>query len=874
MVSEDQRNVKIENIKRVLLNMATFLKERAEMLEAEAGNLKRCVCYTENDGICLNDTTTNQGETKSDFQRAVETVSVGIDNLIIMINGYLKNVENVINDIEGVTKVNSSLLIEHILLIDCMRERTHSLAEKLEYFHVAYENLVSGYNFLHLPIPTISRRVKASNLMLYLDKKITENYAKLKKDIFGIESNDSDNEKVFSTWNFSAHDHIKKIDDSGNTYISFNFWLLEKQYFYPIAYHEIGHSLYRTLIKCNVDPNNVLLGRDAMSKIISKLYIARKTEGKNKGLTMPLVPLIYQDIICDLSAYALTGSAYIFSLFYTGFIRGLHKNFYKDLTQESLILEKDFSVKDRECKERHENLTLLTWTNVDIDMISFFVRLHILIDLHEEIFGPLQSDDHLKAIRDVLDVVYHRPGQHNTENFTTFANVVSASDELKRQYNLEKSFVMLAYLLLKEEINKRRVIDIVKQYRFEKKKRFKQKYEKFKEVFLEILYVDKADDYDIFEKYDPGSYFEYIWALRYDQIVKKLSKNKSIDFSKLYSGRLMRCKNLQEIGLLNPDSAFSLDSVIYELVFFKFRDNSRKLIEFKSNEFDGNNINEVFDEEGRVTYAFGPYDLVYIGKKTTREIDSLLREIDKNENINPYFTERHALYMLRDKEGDVNSDFPLDLMIMYSSPYDFANIKHTRTEFNEIEELTLNSCKKYYKNAKIFSSMGNENFLIYFEGLSSYNLKKITDMFIADSALKGNTYSTVLLNKNINKNMESRKNGKSVKTILTLLYKYKRKLPDNPDDKDQNDSKIIDFEKKIWSCLEDNKKLQFDSAYRLLGIFDGKILLEVESEFSPINDQVYNLVECISNYFSDLQIEYQLPIAFENERDDRLELEN
>jgi len=232
----------MKNIKNAYNNLLILLEEKAIITQGEVQNIIRAANYT----IAKDMEENNSDYHNSQFLRDSNLIKESLIKLLRKINKYKEDIEKLKEDIKSfdVTFIHDNIHLQILLKLDCMQNRSFDLSEKLEYLYRAYENLISPYNLLYLPLPSISKRIKTSNLMLFFNQELND-YNNVIKELFfkvPVEKYSKDNPiGVFSTWNFSSADHVKDIDDSGREFISLSFWFYEKQIFYPIAFHEISH---------------------------------------------------------------------------------------------------------------------------------------------------------------------------------------------------------------------------------------------------------------------------------------------------------------------------------------------------------------------------------------------------------------------------------------------------------------------------------------------------------------------------------------------------------------------------------------------------------------------------------------------------------
>ena len=833
-------NIKVKSIYIVLLNMIRFLDEKNELLLGESLHIKRSIKFIKGD---VDD---NQ------FEKECEIIIKGLSKLIEKLDDHRKDIKNEIVEIERL--ISSQLTheyLEKILLYDCMRERGYSFAYKLEYFYRAYENLINSHRYLYIPTPSISRRVKTSNLMLYFNQQLNQEYWYLHKSFFNIEEKDNeDKSRIISTWSFSPVEHLKIFDETDNQYVSFSFWFFEKQHFAPIAFHEVAHALFT-----NKNNKNFKLGDNAAKLITNQLFIAKTKDSFHSAM----VHTIYQDIIADLSAYIITGESYVHALFYTGFMRGIHKNFYKDIEEESL--KNEISIKDnhRKCINRHKNLTLLAWRNIDKDFISFFVRLKILINLHKEIIleEGLEVPIELRGIENIINSIYP---ENSNQNIRTFEDIVAVSSRHRSDYLHEKNFVLLAAHLLQMELFSRKdIIPKVKRLRKERKNDFT------KTKIIEFLKNDTIATPSISSivnksKNQIASYYDLIWKIRFELVLDNPREA-------IPSGRIMRLNNLCKLGIFDSKEFLpkNIDDVIYELILFKFNSNVNPMISFKKG------FKKLCDSflSNKVSYAFGPYDIVCIGKETTSDVDKKLKIIDKDLI---FFTERHALYKLKNYNSSLKEKNGryfhrsgklkyFDLSVAVSMKKDFiansdayispeGNLdreKSGKGDFKEDFKILQQSIQKLdalYNKAELFISMGNENFLIYFYGISSDNIDKISHEFYSNRKVYREVYSTILLNENSieQDTLIFKKDITFNNTSLVLLCKLKELYY-------LDEINIEDKIKILMSEFFTSTKL-----YKLFGIFDYKIVIEHEDD---IMNKLSKFIEKTEDIFMDTQLEYQ-----------------
>lgn len=795
----------------VLHNIIKFLEEKNDLLLGETRHIRRSLKAIIDDE-----------NSSTQFDKDCKVLLLGIESLITKLEEHANTIEDEINIVK-VAKIKSdmhgNLYLEKILLFDCMRERGYSFANKLEYFYRAYENLISSHRDLYIPTPSISRRVKTSNLMLFFNKTINKEYQYLSDNFFNIKREDEKEQpKIISTWSFSPTEHLKTFDNLNNQYISFSFWFFEKQYFYPIAFHEIAHALYT-----HKDNNKFKLTSEKAIAITNKLYFS----SGEKSFHLGMVHTIYQDIIADLSAYVISGESYIHALFYTGFMRGINRNFYKDLDEESVISGTEVDDSQRACLEKEKNMTLLTWRNIDDDFISFFVRIQILIKIHKKIINSDVVTMELQGILDILEIIYPK----NNTRYDTFSDVVSITESHKRDYMREKSFVLLATHLFDNVIfSDYSLFENIKKLRDEKNKILNSTLSFLKNEVLD-KYLGKLI---LTDRYPIHSYYDLVWMIRFALI----------DSKQIPSGRVMRLNNIYQLNMFQNDlKPIDLKNVIYELIFFKFKKSGNPLTGFKENFNNLQNINWV----SKVNYAFGPYDMVCLSKATTSRIDKKLEEFDKE---NRFFTERHALYKLENfrgtnKRGIKNKPRYINFILAISTKDEFIDESKNSENFESLRKCILN-VSEYYNTARLFISMGNENFLIYFQGIYSDDINQITTLFYKSKNIFRSIYSTILLNER-SINRESNEFQSDIgfqKSDIVLLCKLRNLYILNDKVEELIREKILKF--------------NLGTLYKLHGVFDYKIIIKNEDDtFNKIS----NFLVHTEKIFIDTQLEYQPEIV-------------
>jgi hypothetical protein len=291
----------------------------------------------------------------------------------------------------------------------------------------------------------------------------------------------------------------------------------------------------------------------------------------------------------------------------------------------------------------------------------------------------------------------------------------------------------------------------------------------------------------------------------------------------------LRLYNLINLEIISDTEDIDLKDIIFELIFFKFYNNDESsYIKFQE---DTNFFSDNFD--GRITHAFGPYDIVSLSQKTTSNVDKWLKELnEKNKNI--FFTERHALFLVKEifgKDGAKNNRY-FDLSISIDSVNEFQKDKF-KLLFKEIKN-GLNELKTIFNNAKIFASLGNENFIVYVEGIRLCDIEGLTKKYYESNRVK-NINTTILLNKKgaiFSLEKENR---------IVLLCKLKKDI--------KNQQEILIEIKNLLDGINVDIEL-----YKIYGIFDLKIVIKSSKD---ILKDINVIINSINNNLSDIQVELQ-----------------
>lgn len=814
----------MKNIKSVYLNFIKLLDEKIEITQGEIEHIKRAVTF-------IIETEENKQNTSSNgelpqFVKDCYLIRASLVSLIEKIEKYkedLGEIKEALN-LKGNLLIANNIHLQHLLRLDCMQSRSYYISEKLEYLYRAYENLIGPYNSQYLPMPSISKRIKTSTLMLFFSKELNSDFNFMRKHFFGIKEKDAFNkqqpEGIFSTWNFSSYEHVKDIDGSNRTFISLSFWFYEKQIFYPIAYHEIAHSIYMNE-SYKKELQNIKIKNEDKERIAQELL-----QSSDSIVTRSMIYTIYQDIVADFSAYSLTGTSYIFTFFYTGFIQKIYKNFYKDLYAESEIRQERVRNEERQCSYQHQNMTLLDWAHNmqarDDNFISFYVRIKLLIKLHNKLEVNNLFKDELEGISDVLNLIY--PDSNFEKEYNTFENILNSFEPQSNQYDYTKNFILLLTNLLEKEVFDKKKLHL----RVERTLKITK--EKFREnkVFQQNI---KNTYKELFKHYDGfKSQYDLYWKQRFHQV--------AID-EKTSLGRLLRLYNLTKNGIIK-NNEIKLEEIIYELTFIKFHNNKNPYYKYINNKGEECCVKGDELKEARVSYAFGPYDISIFSKNTTNEVDKFLSE--KSEECT-FFTERHALFLLEEIQGSIED--------ANASAFDLCIAIDLEKEFyTKLVELD-NNINNYFCNMKIFASLGNEDYIVYISGINLDNIDTLTTKFYNINQLK-NIATTVLLNKNA----REKKSDKIVHNRnIVLLCKIKKNGGSHNDALKAIKDKINFYNKKNTTNRLSVK------LFKKYGIFDLMILLEKEQTL----EEIETLIGLINNHIIDVQFELQNEFPQENQ---------
>ncbi len=828
----------MKQAKKILYNLTKLLYEKATITQGEVNHIYRAVTY-----IIQKDESENSQSTSkllslskkrhktSQFLKDCYLIQASLTTLNTKIEIYIKDIKDIENNLikKSDTLESNNEHLQYILRLDCMQSRSYRISEKLEYLHRAYENLIAPYNSLYLPTPNISKRIKTSNLMLFFNKELNSSYRFLAENFFHIKKPKSFSKKepngIFSTWNFSTYEHVKDIDDSKREFIALSFWFYEKQIFYPIAYHEIAHSLYMDK-DYEKQLQNIKLQSSTKDNISKELLLSQES-----SFSRSMIYTIYQDIVADFSAYALSGASYILAFFYTGFMQQIHKNFYHDPYVKSEIEQKKVSEDERRCKNQHENLTLLDWahnqntSSRDNNFISFYIRIKLLLKLHKMQSGYKMFEDELVGIDDILNFIY--PDENYKKEYNTFENILATYEAQSSQYRYTKNFILLLLSLLDVEVFKNKKLHKRVEYTLKNQKKKFNKNKFFKKTIYDhygdLKYKNFKSQYDLF------------WQQRFIQMGKQLDDNKSKDKQKndLQLGRLLRLYNLTKLEIIKE--SMSLEESIYELTFFKFhtkKGNNPYLNYIEDTKDDCTIIKDTILKDKQITYAFGPYDMALLCQNTTSEVDKFL--LDKSKKCT-FFTQRHALFELYNSErvetkGKLFKQ-PFDLHLAIDAKDELSS--NAKIFYKRLIHIVQN-LNEYYQQVQIFASMGNENYVVYIKGTTLAGIESITSAFYEYDQIK-NIVTTILLNEQIRTMQNEQIN---YDREIVLLCKLKR------DGKSHNE--IL---QKTQSVIK-GKNLK---VYKKYGIFDLLIVPKEGTTFQELT----NLLNFINPYIVDVQFEFQ-----------------
>jgi hypothetical protein len=801
------------NLVTIYKNFIRLLEEKAAITLGETQHIYRTVAYVlEKEKTEIDN---------SQFVKDCKTIKSALLLLNEKIDNYkydLKKLEENITAIaETQLQTSNNLHLEYILKLDCMQNRSFSISEKLEYLYRAYENLIAQYNSQYLPMPSISKRMKTSNLMLFFNQELNEAQGILLKNFFLLDEKEKDN--IFSTWVFSGYEHIKEIDyrdDTNNTFISLSFWFYEKQIFYPIAFHEIVHSIYMN--RNHHDKiKKIKLSHTEKENIANKLLLS-----PNSTFSSSMLYIIYQDIVADFCAYALSGDSYIFAFFFTGFMQNIHKNFYLDVQVGSAKEQKYPKEEDIRCLNQHDNLTLLEWSSLtsrkEDNFMSFYVRLKLLLELRKRVKKSSAFDNEIEGIKDILNLIY--PDSSFKKSYNTFENIFTSFQKQNNQYKYEKHFVQLLTSLFSETVfSQKKLHKKVKDTLSVSNKLFK----KNKGFFncIEHNYSSNNKYYN-----NLSTQYDLYWKQRFNQV--------NTDNNSLGLGRLLRLYNLTKLGIINSTkNGLNLDTRIYELVFFKFYNKSKnpfiEYFEENSNYLSTDKLNN-----GQVSYAFGPYDIALLSQNTTAEIDNYLNKLSQDKKN--FFTERHALFLL-DKIPSKSSthvgmsEYQVDLVISIDAKDELS--KNTVVLYRNLSN-SLSNCQ-FFEQAKIFASMGNESFIIFIQNISFNDINKFSDRIYEIEKIK-NISTTVLI-----KEKATFSNIKVENRSIILLCKLK---------KSTSYKNTYDNIKKNISKIENSHKYKL---YKKYGTYDLIITFENDTTMEDIK----YLIDQIQDNVSDIQLELQ-----------------
>ena len=674
-------NNDINEIELVIENLIIYLKDKNLILSGEVSNFLNAISY-------LIDNVHNKSELEDNLNKLKQGT--------FALKKQLKDQKKKIIAI-GKTYNETDLVIKFILL-DCIRKRLIVLSGDLEYLSNGYSSMVDGYMSNHKDIiPNITRRFNSTNLHFYYNRRLKENYKKLKQEYFNCKLEPEDNGAIFSTWSYTAQEHVKTIfieNEKNNSwkvgkFIAMNFWFLERPLAFSVVNHELSHIIY---MQENHKYKIVSKKNHFLNKIIKDIELSAFSAKGNSKITKNLITAIYQEIHCDLAAYSLDGVGYFYALFFTVMLGDISNFFFEDNEEISMLKEKFLTIDDYKCLK--ENIQCREWIKKSTN-ISIYVRLKILLHLIKD------SDEYKKYLNYAKDSIKDNPyfeyklingideiisliycdKEFKTNDIPTMLYILKNSQKALVSYRDVADYTQLIYRLFKISF-----IDT------------KQKKLQFK---IKNISRDNEDNIRKIIKWRESDLD--------NKNIKKISKNKTIDTllwryrilslltkgKKEFVNRSSRRFAMQSTLQLKIDEDIVPEEATYELISFNFQgkgftDDVKK------------NITSIFEESSedyKIFYNFDIYEISVLVKLTRIEIDDVLTKLNDT-----HMRTRYVLFKLeKDKQQSKNSN-------------------HIATVFVKVKNREEN-CKKFledYQNIKnnnnltmmIYKSMGSEDFIV------------------------------------------------------------------------------------------------------------------------------------------------------------------
>lgn len=123
----------MKEIQLVFKNFNRLLNEKNKITIAEAEHIQRSIKFIKNDS-----------EEASQFYKDSQIIYDGLHTLIEKLNYHEADIEKKLNKINLLNTFSGNQHLECMIMLDCMQSRSYSFAEKLEYLHDAYKNLIDN----------------------------------------------------------------------------------------------------------------------------------------------------------------------------------------------------------------------------------------------------------------------------------------------------------------------------------------------------------------------------------------------------------------------------------------------------------------------------------------------------------------------------------------------------------------------------------------------------------------------------------------------------------------------------------------------------------------------------------------------------------
>jgi len=718
-------------------------------------------------------------DSSSDTKQTIESANIKEDmstaeESLISVKESLKEVYDIIKILDNYINSDKDTQEENlyfIILQDYIGKTINNTLHTIELIYKKiYQIFEESYN-QYIPKPTLGRRFSNNNLVSTLKshyEKIINSLGVAKSKLILSWSYKNYMSLEYSQYELNRYNSTKSYE----TFINLPYWYYEL----PTLLPSITHACIKIVLTqkdSKIREQKEQIEKDIKSYSINlqnNLLIADKILDKDIALT--------DKIIADITAFAIHGNAYIYSLFHETIGIGMAELF--DISLKKDIVPKGATTPISEYMEECFEYRVLPYKFNPLRDISA-IRLHVLLSF------AIETDSYILEMKKLLNSIL------NTNNMSMVSKLYNKNHpHYKDYYNIYNEVAIDIIEAYKSAIEHSNIIYEIKSiFKGVKTTNFNQLWEKH----LNDGYVHK------------------------NEFRKILHEQTKINLEKIIN------KDLDKLGWGEP----------YSMRFVKIHksiDCTLKDKNSKDNCFD-KKINHYFEN---YYHSFGIYDLllIYSTKNLYENIDVIIEQ--KFEKFNDklelrYYESRFALmkiYPTIEASGNSNNDTKQYVSIMYNIDLNFP-IDEERYQFlaNAIDTIaetikteSQNFCddsksnenasiEKKFSKANIYKSLGPGDLIVIIDGVPEDNFLQFSQYIVALKEVK-RTFTTVLT-----KDKESLEPGEEYNIVSYVRLAL--------DEEETLDSKINNILDKYYKEDIGNRD-KIEKVYITSGVLDLEII--------------------------------------------------